>query len=72
MKKQITCTFPEELTQEPIIYNLGLQFNIVTNVLRADISESKRWMMLELEGEDENIEQGISWITSKGVRVESS
>jgi len=69
-RRQVTFTFPEELIKEPIIYNLGLQFKVVTNIRRADVSESKGWVVLELEGEETDIEQGIAWVTSKGVRVD--
>jgi ABC-type methionine transport system ATPase subunit len=68
-KKYVTFTYPRELIKEPIIHNLGLQFNIVTNILRADISPDRGWVALELEGDESDIEQGISWVTSKGVRV---
>ena len=27
-------------------------------------------MVLELEGEEKDIEQGIAWVTAKGVRVD--
>jgi len=63
-------TFPGELLTEPIIYNLGQQFRIVTNILRADVTEERGLVVLELDGEDEDIEAGIAWVTSKGVRVE--
>jgi hypothetical protein len=69
-RRQVTFTFPEELIKEPIIYNLGLQFKVVTNIRRADVSENKGWVVLELEGEEKDIEQGIVWVTSKGVRVD--
>ena len=69
-KRQVMFTFPEELIREPIIYNLGRQFEVVTNIRRADISVHKGWVALELEGEEENIEQGIAWVTSRGVRVD--
>ncbi len=69
-KRQVMFTFPESLIKEPIIYNLGQQFKVVTNIRRADVSESKGWVALELEGEEENIEQGIVWVTSRGVRVD--
>ena len=70
VKRQVMFTFPQELIREPIIYNLGLQFKVVTNIRRADISEDKGWVVLELEGEEQDIEQGIAWVTSKGVRVD--
>lgn len=69
-KRQVMFTFPQELIREPIIYSLGQQFKIVTNVRRADVTENRGWVMLELEGEDGDIEQGIAWVTSKGVRVD--
>ncbi len=69
-KRQVMLTFPEELFREPIIYNLGQQFNLVTNILRADLAEDRGWIVLELDGKDEDIEAGTAWATSKGVRVE--
>lgn len=70
VKRHIMFTFPQDLIKEPIIYNLGQQFNVITNIRRADISEDKGWVVLELEGEENDIEQGIAWVTSKGVRVD--
>lgn len=70
VKRRVMFTFPEELVKEPIIYNLGQQFRVVTNIHRADISESKSWIVLELEGEEKEIDDGIAWVTSKGVRVD--
>ncbi|GAH87678.1 unnamed protein product [marine sediment metagenome] len=69
-KRQVMFTFPPELIREPIIYTLSHQFKVVTNIRRADVSENKGWVVLELEGEDSEIEQGIAWVTSKGIRVD--
>ncbi|MFC1934012.1 NIL domain-containing protein [Chloroflexota bacterium] len=70
VKRQAMFTFPEELLKEPIIYNLSQQFKIVTNIHRADVSENRGWIVLELDGEEKDIDQGIAWVTSRGVRVE--
>ena len=69
-KRQVMFTFPQELIKEPIIYTLDHQFQVVTNIRRADISEDRGWVVLELEGEEEEIEKGIAWVVSKGVRVD--
>ena len=69
-KRQVVFTFPEELNREPIIYTLSHQFKVVTNIRRADVSENRGWVVLELEGEEQDIDQGIAWVTSKGVRVD--
>ncbi|MFW6102162.1 MAG: NIL domain-containing protein [Chloroflexota bacterium] len=69
-KKQVMFTFPPELIKEPIIYNLGQQFKVVTNIRRADVNGDKGWVVLELDGRGEDIERGIAWVSSKGVRVD--
>jgi hypothetical protein len=69
-KRQVMFTFPQELIREPIIYSLGHQFKIVTNIRLADVTENRGWVILELDGEEGDIEQGIAWVTSKGVRVD--
>ena len=69
-KRRVMFTFPQELIKEPIIYDLGLKFKVITNVRRADVTENKGWVMLELEGDEKDIERGISWVTRKGVRVD--
>jgi ABC-type methionine transport system ATPase subunit len=69
-KKQVMFTFPEKLIKEPIIFNLSRQFNVVTNIRRADITEKKGWVVLELEGAEKDIDKGVAWVTGKGVRVD--
>jgi hypothetical protein len=58
------------LIKEPVIYNLSHKFQVVTNIRRADVSEDRGWVVLELEGEDKEIEAGIAWVRDKGVRVD--
>jgi hypothetical protein len=70
VKRGVKFTFPPELIKEPIIYKLGQQFKIVTNIRRADVNGDKGWVILELEGKGEDIERGIAWVTGKGVRVD--
>ena len=70
VKRRLMLTFSEELIRDPIIHNLGQQFNIVTNILRADVTEDRGWVLLEVEGKNEDIEAGITWAISRGVRIE--
>ncbi|MFC2042296.1 NIL domain-containing protein [Chloroflexota bacterium] len=70
VKRQVMFTFPTELIREPLIFQLGIKFNLVPNIRRADISEAKGWVVLELEGDEKGIEDGIAWLAEKGVRVD--
>ena len=69
-KQRVRFTFPTELIKEPVIYKLGKQFDLVTNIRRADVTEDRGWVILELEGEIEEIERSIQWIIAQGVRVD--
>ncbi len=69
-KQRVKFTFPPQLIQEPIIWRLGRHFDLVTNIRRADVTEDRGWVILELEGEMEEIERGIRWVQEQGVRVD--
>lgn len=40
-KRRVRLTFPAELYSEPIIYNIGQQFNLVINICQADLVEDR-------------------------------
>ena len=69
-KRRVMLTYGPEVASEPIIYTIGQQFNLVTNIHRADATEDRGWIELELEGAERDIEAGIAWAISKGVRVD--
>ena len=67
---RVKFTFLQQLITLPIIYDLGKEFSIVTNIRRADVTEDRGWVVLELVGEMEEIERGLDWVAAKGVRVD--
>lgn len=69
-RQRVRFTFDGELVKEPIIYCLGRDFHIVTNIRRADVRKDMGWVVLELDGEKEEIERGLQWVSSTGVRVD--
>ena len=68
--KRVRFTFPEDLIREPLIYNLGHQFQVITNVRMADVDEHTGWVVLELEGDPDEIERSLAWAEEKGVRID--
>ena len=68
--KRVKFTFPQELIKEPVIYKLGVDFGIVTNIRRADIRDDMGGVVLELEGESDVVDEGLEWVISTGVRVD--
>ena len=70
IKKRVKFTFPEQLITEPVIHELGRKFEIVTNIRRADVREDMGWVVLELEGDEDEIARGLDWVRATGVRVD--
>jgi L-aspartate semialdehyde sulfurtransferase ferredoxin len=68
--KRVRFTFPEGLIKEPVVYNLGHEFRVVTNIRMADVDLHTGWVILELEGEPDEIDRSLEWAESRGVRVD--
>ena len=69
-RQRMKFTFEPDLIQRPIIWSLGKEFELVTNIRRADVTEDRGWVVLELEGELEEIERAVRWVLEQGVRVD--
>ena len=69
-KRRVKFTFVESLIKEPIIWKLGRQFEVVTNIRRADVQADRGWVILELEGERDEIDRGLDWVKDQGVRID--
>jgi len=69
-KQRVRFTFPRDLIKEPVIYQLGHKFQVVTNIRRADVRDNMGWVVLELEGEEAEIQRGLEWVSGTGVRVD--
>ncbi|GAC1412926.1 MAG: hypothetical protein NVSMB57_08410 [Actinomycetota bacterium] len=69
IKQRLHLTFPEQLIQEPVIYNFGKSFNIVTNIRRANVEDAIGWVILEVAGNAEDIASGIAYLEGLGVQI---
>mgnify|MGYP001250641167 CR=1 FL=1 len=67
---RVRLTFPEEHIPRPLIYELGQKFQVITNIRRAHVEEEVGWVILELDGEQSEIDGALEWSRSQGVRVD--
>ena len=70
--KHVRLTFSPQLIKEPLIYNMGHQFQVVTDIRMADVDQATGWVVLELIGEDDEIARALAWARDKGVRVDDA
>jgi L-aspartate semialdehyde sulfurtransferase ferredoxin len=70
VRGKLHLTFPERLIDEPVIHRVGKDFDLVTNIRRANIEEGHAWVILEIEGTEESIADAVRWLTEQGVQVD--
>ncbi len=71
-RRRVKLVFDPSLVKEPVIYQLGHKFEIVTNIRRADVSKDAGWVLLEVSGEPDKLSRGIEYLESRGVKVEAA
>lgn len=69
-RQKLKLTFPEQLIQEPVIYTLSKRFDVVTNIRRADIRETTGWVVMEVTGTEQRLDEARRHLERLGVRVD--
>ena len=69
-KKQVTLIFPQHLIKEPVIYMMSKEYDVVSNIRRARVTESVGEVTLELEGSEDGLKKAVVFLEKKGVKVE--
>ena len=69
-KINVELTFPKELKDEPVIYQMITNFKIVLNIQEASFSTDMGWALLTLEGEKSEIDRLFEYLGGKGVTIE--
>lgn len=67
--ERLELRFPMELVKEPIIYRIGRDFGVVTNIRRADVTAQGGWLICELTGPEHQIKAAVAYIEGLGVKV---
>ena len=67
---KVRLTFPTEKITEPLIYNIGQNYDVVTNIRRANVTEEAGWVMLEIIGVSDEIALAIDYLKVNNVKVE--
>lgn len=68
--RRVYLTYLGDSMKDPVIYELGHKYKVVTNIRGATIKEDIGLVTLEVVGDEDEIEAGLAWVESKGVRVE--
>lgn len=67
--KKYMLKFTTNNFQEPISYALTKRFNIVPNIMQAKVNESGGGLILDLQGEESDIEDAKQYMEGLGILV---
>jgi len=71
VKDKIVLRFSSQWVEQPVIYRLVKDFDLVVSILKADINLHREgFVVLELSGDSENYNRGLEFIKNIGVGVE--
>ena len=70
MKEKMVLYFPATVTEQPFIYYLIKDFNLLSNIMKADINPRKEGrIVLEISGEKPDFTAGLEFLQTRGVKV---
>lgn len=69
-KRIVKLIFLEGLVKEPLTFQMAKKFDIMPNIRRAKVTETVGELVLELDGQEKNLDKGIEFLKKKGVIVE--
>lgn len=69
--KRVKLTFPQDLIKEPVIFTMAKKFDVMPNIRRAKVTENVGEVVLELEGMENKLAEGIKYLKERGVKVEA-
>jgi L-aspartate semialdehyde sulfurtransferase ferredoxin len=70
MRRRYRLTYPAALLSQPLIYRLIKQFDVVTNIIHAQVEKESGWLVVEMEATDTVLAAATGWLTEQGVKVE--
>ncbi len=68
--KKFLLTFTPENVSEPVTYRLVKEFDIMINILRAEVDEKGGRLMIAMEGSGPQIDRAVKYLDSAGVSVQ--
>lgn len=70
MKKRLVLKFPAESVNEPITYNLIKAYDVLVNILNADITHGKEGnLLIEMSGSEANMNEALIYLKTKLVEI---
>ena len=72
ISKRVVLHFPSRMVDQPIIYRLVKDYDLVLNILKASVTPKEEGIMvMELSGGRTDYDKGIKYLKEAGVKIQS-
>lgn len=69
-QQRLWLMYPPRLIKQPLLWELGHKFKVMTNIRQASITDEIGIVCLELDGSRDEVKAAIQWLEKAGVKVE--
>jgi L-aspartate semialdehyde sulfurtransferase ferredoxin len=66
---RLFVSFPEELVDRPLIYEIIQKFDVIPNIRRANVEEHSGWVILEAQGDQQQLDGAVAYFEGLGCTV---
>jgi hypothetical protein len=66
---RLFVSFPEELVDRPMIYEIIKKFDVVPSIRRANVEDRSGWVILEVSGEQDQLDGAVAYFEGLGCTV---
>ena len=68
-KVRLFVSFPEQLVDRPLIYEVIKEFDVVPNIRRANVEDHSGWVILEMNGDSAQLDASVAYLEEVGCTV---
>ncbi|MGH9031195.1 MAG: NIL domain-containing protein [Acidimicrobiia bacterium] len=66
---RLFVSFPEQLVDRPLIYEVIKEFDVVPNIRRANVEDHSGWIILEMIGDNSQLDASTAYLEEVGCTV---
>jgi L-aspartate semialdehyde sulfurtransferase ferredoxin len=68
-KQRLFVSFPEEIVDRPLVYEVVKRFDVVPNIRRANVESHSGWLILEVTGAPDRLDAAVAYLQQEGCTV---
>jgi ABC-type methionine transport system ATPase subunit len=69
IERKIHLTYPPHLVDQPVIYEFIRKFDVMVNILEANVTRQEAWLLVAVRGEEQVVNECLEWVSAQGIEV---